>query len=212
MCCLPIFRQLSLIICILHKIIIINWTVIIRDSNDTCILPDHQWSCYLCSCTSVPTERNPRALLVCYYWIQNKICNSSQFIICQHRINTQMSDYVKTQTCYPQSPWVLAKGHTVLARLWKGLGVHRNTNTQKGAQRARRGPCVDHKCQRCPMLDEWHVDGDDSGHDCLPCFPVIAPWYILVLANLEYTRWASPPLLGGGGGPKYGVILVNPNH
>lgn len=47
MCCLPIFRQLSLIICILHKIIIINWTVIIRDSNDTCILPDHQWSCYL---------------------------------------------------------------------------------------------------------------------------------------------------------------------
>lgn len=76
MCCLPIFRQLSLIICILHKIIIINWTVIIRDSNDTCILPDHQWSWYLCSCTSIPTERNPRALLVCYYWIQNKICNS----------------------------------------------------------------------------------------------------------------------------------------
>lgn len=37
------------------------------------------------------SEHAPTALLVCYYWIQNKIGNSSQFIICQHRINIQIN-------------------------------------------------------------------------------------------------------------------------
>lgn len=76
--------------------IYINWTVMIHDINDICLtICDH-------TIYGVPPEHAPTALLVCYYWIQNKLGNSSQFIICQHRINIQINVNVymtKAQTC-----------------------------------------------------------------------------------------------------------------